>query len=49
MFTTPVGNPAESGDCNVKEEVVRELELMDHRLVKAMQSKFVFMFKFSML
>ena len=49
MFTTPVGNPAESGDCNVTEEVVKELELMGNWLVKAMQSKFVFMFKFSML
>ena len=28
---------------------VKELELMDNRLVKAMLSKFVFMFKFSML
>ena len=28
---------------------VKELELMDNRLVKAIQSKFVFMFKFSVL
>ena len=28
---------------------VKELELMDNRLVKAMQSEFVFMFKFSIL
>ena len=49
MFTTPVGNPAETGDCNVTEEVVKGLELMDNRLVKAMESKFVFMFNFSML
>ena len=28
---------------------VKELELMDNSLVRAMQSKFVFMFKFSML